>query len=106
MKEQETVDCLPGWCPHQTEIVTIKQSLVRTPTMVVKISNKKQENVEFGWYEKPSFYVSYRKKAITILLLPKLLETVWILFLEFIMMYFLSDRGIFETHSHSYGSKK
>jgi len=36
-----------------------------------------------------------------------LLEAAWILFLVSIaigniMMYFLSDQGIFETHSHSY----
>ncbi|MCD4729802.1 MAG: hypothetical protein K8R74_04315 [Bacteroidales bacterium] len=35
----------------------------------------------------------------------ELLEAVWILFLEFIMMCFLSGRGIFETHSGAMGRK-
>ena len=32
-------------------------------------------------------------------------ETIWILVLEFMMMYFFSDRGIFETHSRATGRK-
>ncbi len=33
------------------------------------------------------------------------LETVWVLFLGFIIMCFLSDQGIFERHSRAMGRK-